>query len=67
MKVIFVTSVSNKRLNISFVQGTWLHILQSQASIKDPETVILSGDKDSCVVIMNKNDYINKVQDMINK
>ena len=34
---------------------------------KDPETVILSGDKDSCVVIMNKNDYINKVQDMINK
>ena len=26
---------------------------------KDPETVILSGDKDSCVVIMNKN-KINK-------
>ena len=29
--------------------------------------VILSGDKDSSVVIMNKIDYINKVDDMINE
>ena len=28
--------------------------------------VILSGDKDSSIVIMNKDDYINKVENMIN-
>ena len=27
---------------------------------------MVSGDKESCVVIMNKNDYRNKMQQMIN-
>ena len=34
--------------------------------IKDPNLVVVSGDKESCVVIMNKSDYQNKVQQMIN-
>ncbi|XP_066924595.1 uncharacterized protein [Clytia hemisphaerica] len=28
---------------------------------------IVSGDKDSCVVIMNRNDYYSKIQEMIDK
>ena len=35
--------------------------------IKDTNQCILSGDKDSCVVIMNKQDYIQKLEDMINE
>ena len=27
---------------------------------------MISGDKESCVVIMNKSDYQNKIQQMIN-
>ena len=34
--------------------------------IKDPNLVVVSGDKESCVVIMNKSDYHNKMQQMIN-
>ena len=30
--------------------------------IKDPNLVVVSGDKESCVVIMNKSDYQNKMQ-----
>ena len=35
--------------------------------IKDKNLCVLSGDKDSCVIIMNKQDYIQKLQDMINE
>ena len=34
--------------------------------IKDPNLVVVSGDKESCVVIMNKSDYQNKLQQIIN-
>ena len=34
--------------------------------IKDPNLVVVSGDKESCVVMMNKSDYQNKMQQMIN-
>ena len=34
--------------------------------IKDPNLLVVSGDKESCVVIMNKSDYQNKMQQMIN-
>ena len=30
-------------------------------------TVILSGDKDSSIVVMNKKDYYKKVEEMINE
>ena len=32
---------------------------------KNENIVLLSGDKDSSTVIMDKNDYVNKVEDMI--
>ena len=35
--------------------------------IKDKNLCVLSGDKDSCVIIMNKQEYIQKLQDMINE
>ena len=43
--------------------GTYkkIHALKSRGEI-----VFLSGDKDSCVVIMNREDYIKKVDDLIN-
>ena len=31
----------------------------------DDSIVIIPGDKDSCVVVMNKVDYVKKIQDMI--
>ena len=34
--------------------------------IKDPNLAVVSGDKESCVVIMNKSDYQNKMQQRIN-
>ena len=34
--------------------------------IKNEDIVIIPGDKDSCVVIMNKSDYVQKLQQMIN-
>ena len=34
--------------------------------IKNPNLVVVSGDKESCVVIMNKSDYQSKMQHMIN-
>ena len=34
--------------------------------MKDRNLVVVSGDKESCVVIMNKSDYQNKMQQMIN-
>ena len=30
--------------------------------MKDRNLVVVSGDKESCVVIMNKSDYQNKMQ-----
>ena len=35
--------------------------------IKDKNLCVLSGDKDSCVIIMNKQDYIQKLEDMLNE
>ena len=35
--------------------------------INDPNLVVISGDKDSCVVVMSRTDYINKLEGMINK
>ena len=35
--------------------------------IKNENIVIIPGDKDSCVVIMNKSDYVQKLQQMINE
>ena len=34
--------------------------------IKDPSLVVVSSDKESCVVIRNKSDYQNKMQQMTN-
>ena len=34
--------------------------------IKNEDIVIIPGDKDSCVVVMNKSDYVQKLQQMIN-
>ena len=34
---------------------------------RDQNTVVVSGDKDSCIVIMNKTDYISKMQGMIDE
>lgn len=34
---------------------------------RNEEVVIVSGDKDSCVVLMNKSDYIEKLQKMIDE
>ena len=33
--------------------------------IRNDDTVLVSGDKESCVVVMRKTDYINKMQGMI--
>ena len=38
-------------------------VLQKLAS--DPDIVVLSGDKDSSVVIMQRDDYVNKLETMI--
>ena len=35
--------------------------------IKNKNLCVISGDKDSCVVIMNKQDYIQKLEDMLNE
>ena len=35
--------------------------------IKDESIVVIPGDKDSAIVIMDKNDYVKKVQEMIDK
>ena len=35
--------------------------------INDQDICIISADKDSCVVILKRNDYINKLETMINK
>ena len=32
---------------------------------RNEEVVVVSGDKDSCVVLMNKSDYVEKLQNMI--
>ena len=34
--------------------------------IKDDTLVLLPGDKDCCVIIMDKVDYMNKIEEMIN-
>ena len=34
--------------------------------IRNDDTVLVSGDNKSCVVVMRKTDYINKMQGMIN-
>ena len=34
--------------------------------IKNEDIVIIPGDKDSCVVVMNKSDYVQKLQQMTN-
>ena len=36
-------------------------------SIQNNDIVLLAGDKDSSVVVMNKKDYILKVDSMINE
>ena len=33
--------------------------------IKEDSMVVVSGDKDSCIVLMNKKDYVSKIQKMI--
>ena len=35
--------------------------------IKDESIVVIPGDKDSALVIMDKNDYVKKIQEMIDK
>ena len=35
--------------------------------IKNKNMCVLSGDKDSCVIIRNKQDYIQKLDDMLNE
>ena len=35
--------------------------------IKNKSLCVLSGDKDSCVVIINKQDYIQKLEDMLDE
>ena len=35
--------------------------------LNDENIVIVKGDKDSCVVVMDKSDYMNKMNDMIKK
>ena len=35
--------------------------------IKDESIVVIPGDKDSAIVIMDKNDYAKKMQEMIDK
>ena len=35
--------------------------------IKDENVVVVPGDKDSCVIVMNKSDYVQKLQDMIDE
>ena len=35
--------------------------------IKDESIAVIPGDKDSAIVIMNKNDYVKKMQEMIDK
>ena len=35
--------------------------------IKNKNLCVLSGDKDSCVIIMNKQDYMQKLEDMLNE
>ena len=35
--------------------------------IKDESIVVIPGDKDSAIVIMDKNDYVKKMQEMIDK
>ena len=35
--------------------------------IKDESIAIIPGDKDSAIVIMDKNDYVKKMQQMIDK
>ena len=35
--------------------------------IKNKNLCVLSGDKDSCVIIMNKQDYIVKLEEMLNE
>ena len=35
--------------------------------INDPNIAVVSGDKESCVVIMNRSDYFKNLQHMINE
>ena len=35
--------------------------------IKNKNLCVLSGDKDSCIIMMNKQDYIEKLEDMLNE
>ena len=35
--------------------------------IKNKNLCVLSGEKNSCVIIMNKQDYIQKLENMLNK
>ena len=38
-----------------------------KALIKNKNLCVLSGDKDSCVIIINKQDYIVKLEEMLNE
>ena len=40
---------------------------KSKVIRENRDIVILSGDKDSSIVIMNKKDYNRKIDDMINE
>lgn len=35
--------------------------------IKNDDVVIVSGDKNSCVLVMDKTDYVTKLEEMINE
>ena len=51
--------------NVMHVKDDTFKNSKALRSIKD--IMILSRDKDSLVVILNKDDYVNKVQGMLNK
>ena len=36
-------------------------------TINDPNIAVVSGDKESCIVIMNRSDYFEKLQHMIDE
>ena len=54
----------------TFLSRIWIkdHTYNNlKAFIKNKNLCVLSGDKDSCIIIMNRQDYFQKLEDMLNK
>ena len=60
----FMSSLEDTQI---FLSRIWSYLQWFKRINQDTNQCILSGDKDSCVIIMNKQDYIQKLNDIINE